>query len=295
MDLAQLTRLAITASVLLLVFSLGLGATMADVTHLLRRPVRLASALLAMYVVVPSVAAAVAGLFVLPRAVEVTLLAMAVSPVPPILPGKQLRLGGRERYVYGLLVAASVAGILLLPLGIAVLGRLFHRATHRGVLDAAKLGRVTVLLPRVAGVAVHHLAPERAERAATWASRLGTVLLLAGLVPIVVTVWPGIVFLVGTGAVVAIAAVVAAALVAGHWLGGPDPDDRTALAIAASMRHPGIALAIAGVNFPQETLVPATVVLFLLVNAIVTVPYGAWRRRRHPEGEGRAGPSRRAP
>src|SRR5262245_16215687 len=192
MDLAQLTRLAITASILLLVFGLGLGATMADVTHLLRRPVRLASALLAMYAVVPGVAAAVAGLFALPRAVEVTLLAMAVSPVPPILPGKQLRLGGRVHYVYGLLVAASVAGILLVPLAIEVLGRLFHHEAHIGILVVAKLVGVTVLLPLVAGVAVHHLAPERAERAATWASRLGTVLLLAGLVPIVVTVWPGI-------------------------------------------------------------------------------------------------------
>lgn len=40
-----------------------------------------------------------------------------------------------------------------------------------------------------------------------------------------------------------------------HWLGRPDPDDRTALAIASSMRHPGVALAIARLNFPEEMLV----------------------------------------
>src|SRR5262245_55983397 len=133
MDVAELIRLAITASILLLVFGLGLGATTADVTHLLRRPRSLASALLAMYVVVPTVAAALAGLFDLPLAVEVALVAMVVSPVPPILPGKQLRLGGRASYVYGLLVAASVAGIGLVPLAIEVLGRLFHREAHIGV------------------------------------------------------------------------------------------------------------------------------------------------------------------
>jgi BASS family bile acid:Na+ symporter len=68
---------------------------------------------------------------------------------------------------------------------------------------------------------------------------------------------------------------------AGHWLGGPDSDDRTALAIASSMRHPGVALAIARLNFPEEPLVPAAVILFLLINVIVTLPYGAWRRKAH--------------
>lgn len=69
-------------------------------------------------------------------------------------------------------------------------------------------------------------------------------------------------------------------LLAGHWLGGPDPDDRTALAIASSTRHPGVALAIAQLNFPEETRMPAVLSLFLLVNALETLPYGAWRRRR---------------
>lgn len=282
MDAAQLIRLAISASIVLLVLGLGLRAAPADATYLLRRPTLLLPALLAMYVVVPSAAAALAGLFDLPLTVEVALLAMAVSPVPPILPGKQLRLGGRTSYVYGLLVAAAVAAIVLVPLAVEVLGWVFRREVHIGVLVVAKLLGVTVLLPLGAGLAVRHLAPALAERAATWASRLGTVLLVAGLLPTLVAVWPGIVVLVGTGAVLAIAAVVAAGL-AGHWLGGPEPGDRTALAIAASMRHPGVALAIAGINFPAERLVPATVLLFLLVNLVLTVPYGA-RRKRLREG-----------
>jgi BASS family bile acid:Na+ symporter len=92
--------------------------------------------------------------------------------------------------------------------------------------------------------------------------------------------------LVGNGTVLAIAAMGVTGLLAGHWLGGPDPDDRTALAIASSMRHPGVALAIARRNFPEEPLVPAAVLLFLLVNVIVTLPYGAWRRRAHADRAG---------
>jgi BASS family bile acid:Na+ symporter len=122
-----------------------------------------------------------------------------------------------------------------------------------------------------------------AERIAPTAARVGNVLLLAGLLAVLVVTGPAIVSLVGNGTVLVIAAVVLAGLAAGHWLGGPDPDDRTALAIASSMRHPGVALAIARLNFPEERLVPAAVLLFLLVNVIATLPYGVWRRRVHGE------------
>jgi BASS family bile acid:Na+ symporter len=37
----------------------------------------------------------------------------ALSPVPPILPGKQLRFGGRANYVYGLLLAAALSASYL--------------------------------------------------------------------------------------------------------------------------------------------------------------------------------------
>jgi hypothetical protein len=119
MDLAQLIRLAITASVLLLVFALGLRATAEDATYVLRRPVLILRGFLAMGVIVPAVAAALAALFQLNPAVEIALLAMAVGPVPPILPGKLLRLGGRASYVYGLLLAASLAAIVVVPLAIS--------------------------------------------------------------------------------------------------------------------------------------------------------------------------------
>jgi BASS family bile acid:Na+ symporter len=232
-----------------------------------------------MGVIVPAVAAALAALFHLTPAVEIAILAMAVSPVPPILPGKQLKLGGRVRYVYGLLVAAALAAIVVVPVAIEVLGWLFRREAHIGPGAVGRIVGVTVLLPLAAGMAVRRLVPGMAEDVTFWVARLGNVLLLAGLLAVLIVMGPAIVSLVGDGTVLIIAFVVVAGLLAGHWLGGPDPDDRTALAIAASMRHPGVALAIARLNFPEEKLVPAAVVLFVLVNLIVTLPYGAWRRR----------------
>ena len=74
-------------------------------------------------------------------------------------------------------------------------------------------------------------------------------------------------------------------LIVGHLLGGPEPDDRTVLAIATASRHPGIALAIAHINYPEEKQLAAAVLIFLLTNAALTAPYVFWRRRvrRAPE------------
>jgi BASS family bile acid:Na+ symporter len=242
-----------------------------------------------MYVAVPVVATALALMFHLTPAVRIALLAMAVSPVPPILPDKQRGLGARVEYVYGLLVAASVAAVALVPFAITVVGRLFQRDVDLVVAGVAKTIGVTVLVPLLAGLAVRHRGPGLAARVAPWVSRVANILLLVGCLPLLVIAGPGMVSFVGNGAILAIAAVVAAGLAAGHWLGGPNPDDRTALAIAASMRHPGVALVIAHGNLPEEPLVSAAVLLFFLVSFIATLPYGAWRKRAHAARAGRAG------
>jgi BASS family bile acid:Na+ symporter len=281
--LAAVVRLALMVSIRLLVFALGLRATVDDAIHVLQRPVLVLKGFLAMGVIVPLAAAVLAAIFPIHPAVEIALLAMAVGPVPPILPGKLLRLGGRSSYVYGLLVAAALAAIVVVPVAIEVLAWLFQREAHVGAGLVAKVVGMTVLLPLAAGLAVRRWAPKLAGRVEPLVSWAGNALLFTGLLVVVLAMWRDVVSLVGNGTVLAVATVVAVGLAAGHWLGGPDPGDRTALAIASSMRHPGLALAIARLNFPEEKLVPAAVLLFIVVNVLVTLPYGAWRRRAHAE------------
>ena len=70
-------------------------------------------------------------------------------------------------------------------------------------------------------------------------------------------------------------------------LGGPVPENRTSLAIATSSRHPGVALLLARANFPAEKLVVAAVLLYLLVNAVLAIPYLLWIKRRRTQLEER--------
>jgi BASS family bile acid:Na+ symporter len=53
------------------------------------------------------------------------------------------------------------------------------------------------------------------------------------------------------------------------------------LALSNAARHPAMAIAIGAAAFPDQKLVPAAVVLYLLASAIATAPYTAWRKRLH--------------
>ncbi len=295
MTLDQLIKLAVAASIPLLVAGMGMRVTFAEATsffhHVLRPPRSLVRAVLAMNFVVPIMAAAVALAFDLKPPVKVAIVAMSISPVPPILPGKQLKFGGRASYVYGLLVAVSLAAILFVPLSVQVLGWMLHREFHMGFGAIIMVVGRTILVPLCIGLAIGGLAPAAAARIGPWMVRLGNLLLIAALLPLIIALSKGMWLLVGNGTIVAITVVVGIAIAAGHWIGGPDEYDRTALGIVSAMRHPGVALTIGVANFPDDKLVPAGILLFTLVAAITTTLYGKLRLRRRPTPAGSSLPA----
>ena len=78
-----------------------------------------------MSVVMPMVVIAVAAVLDLPLEVKAALVAISISPVPPILQKKQVGAGGRIEFVTGLLVAMSVLAIVLVPLWVWILDQVF--------------------------------------------------------------------------------------------------------------------------------------------------------------------------
>jgi BASS family bile acid:Na+ symporter len=107
-------------------------------------------------------------------------------------------------------------------------------------------------------------------------SLIATLLLFSCAVAVLFSAWPAIVSLIGNGTIVALAAFVVIGLLTGHLLGGPGAEERSVLALASAARHPGVALAIASANFPEQKLAPAAVLLYLLVSAVLTIPYVMW-------------------
>src|SRR5215471_3055967 len=116
MTLAKLIPLAIQLSMAIVIFCVALNARFTDVVFLLRKPGLLLRSLVSMLLVMPVFAVAMARLFDLNLAVEIALVASSLSPVPPILPGKQIKAGGKSSYVIGLLTVTALVSIVYVPL-----------------------------------------------------------------------------------------------------------------------------------------------------------------------------------
>jgi bile acid:Na+ symporter, BASS family len=269
---------ALSASIFLVVAGFALEATWQDITNLFKRPALLGRSLLAMFVIMPVVTALLVVALDFRPHVEVALLLLAVSPVFPMLPKKAISAVGHRSYAYGLLATTALLSIALTPLSVAILSAVFGKDVSISSAVVAKVVLMTILAPLVLGVLVRQFAPAFADRIQGLVSGLGSVLLLLSFIPMLVFVWPALLTLLGQGTLVAIAIIAIMAFAVGHFLGGSESDDRTVLALATALRHPAVAISIAAAN-GADKVVSAAILLYVLVSAVLSIPYTLWRKR----------------
>jgi BASS family bile acid:Na+ symporter len=275
----QLVVLALQVSIAATVLGFGLRTTMGGLLYLVRRPGLLARSLLAMLVIMPIVAVVLTWAFAFRHAIEVALVALSISPVPPLLPNREGKAGGQASYGIALMALTAALSIVFVPLAIETLERVFGRPFGVPASTIVSMMLAMILVPLAIGVAIRTLAPGVADRIADPVANFARALLVLGALPLLLTTLPAIWHLVGDGAIAAYALFVTAGLAIGHLLGGPEPDHAVVLALSTACRHPAIAFAIASANFPEERF-GAAILLYLIVNIVVCIPYLGWRRRQ---------------
>ncbi len=279
MDLKQIVVLTLQISILSIVFGFGLKATLDDLLYVVRRPGLLARSILAVFVIMPVVAVILARLFDFAPTVRIVLVALAVSPLPPILPNKESKAGSGTPFGLGLMAMLALLSIVAVPVAVELLGRFLGRQLEAPSATIARVVLISTLVPLAAGMIVRAALPAVAYRLEKVVTLLGKVLLLLGVLALVAAALPEMWALIGNGNVLGIVIFNVAGLAIGHVLGGPNRDHSIVLALATACRHPAIALSLATANFPDQRF-GATIVLYLIVSAIVSLPYLAWQRRQ---------------
>jgi len=279
MDAKQLLTLAFQVAIIGTVFGFGLKSTKDDLLYVVQRPGLLIRSLLSVLVVMPILAILFVKAFDLRQTVEVVLVALAISPVPPLLPQKESKAGGRRSYGIGLMLFLGLVAIVAIPLVIEILERVFSRSFTADSGAIARIILIAVFLPLVAGMTVRMLMPRIAERLEKPVRIVANGLLIVGVVVLLAVSWEAIWAAIGSGTMLALIAFVVAGLLVGHLLGGPEREHSVVLALSTACRHPAIALAVAAANYPDQRF-GGTIILYLLVSAIVCIPYVAWQRRR---------------
>jgi len=266
--------IVVKASVALLILAIGLGATFQDLLYLWRRPKLLLRALLAMYVLVPAVTLLLVMVWPLPQGVKAALLVLAVSAGAPLLPRKLSKFGGTT-FTVSLVVVTSLVAIVVVPIWIGALARHFDVAVELSPLTVAWMIVKAFLLPLAIGMAIGAIAPKLAGRFAGPLAAIAGLALTIGSLVLLALHWD--VFLdVHWEGVASLLVLLVIAMAIGHLLGGPEPGDRTALAIACATRHIGIAVIVAAM-FPG----PRTIVVlaaYVVASVLVSLPYLRWRR-----------------
>jgi bile acid:Na+ symporter, BASS family len=279
MDLRQITLLALQVSILSTVFGFGLNTTHGDLQYVARRPGLLARALLAVFVIMPVVAVALVRMFNFSATVEIVLVALAISPVPPLLPKRETEAGGQTSFGLGLMAILALVSIVAVPVAVEILERYFGRPFAMAPGAVAAIVLKAALVPLAAGMAVRAILPTVAERLEAVVTLVAKVLLPLAIVALLLGTFSAIWAFVGPGTILAMVIFIAAGLGIGHVLGGPDPDHAVVLALSTACRHPAIALAIAATNFPDLRFGPL-ILLYLIVNAVMGIPYIRWQRRQ---------------
>lgn len=275
MEPALIVKLAAVLSIVLIVLSIGLGSTLGTGVRFLRdNPGQAARAMLAMFVAVPLFVLLVTWLVPLERPVRLALLALAVAPMPPILPRKQTKVGGENDFIAGLLLVAPLVAIVVTPLFIMLAERVYSRDASYDPLVEIKTLVITLAAPLLAGILFNRLAPSTAAKLVRPVGLAGTVLLALAALIILYFSLPAIRDAVGNGTLLTMALVVAFGLIAGYLLGGPEDGNRRALAVATASRHPGVAIAVAAGAFPGDAKpIVAAVLLYLIINALLGIAF----------------------
>jgi len=268
--------LVLKLSIVSLIFAIGLGSTPADLTNLWRRPTQLLRSLLAMYVLVPVAALSAVRILPLGVAVETAMLVLAISAGAPMLPRKLMKIG-REGYVFSLVVTSSLLAVVAVPAWLAVIGPLFGRESTVEPRAVALVIAKAFLAPLLVGMLLRWPLSKVAERLSDWIlGAAGAALTVAGLA--LLALHGNLLLEVGWIPLLSLVGMTVVALAIGHAVGGPDPGDRTALAVCCSTRHVGIAmLAASTVPGPR---VAVLVLAYVLASAVVSIPYLRWRRAR---------------
>jgi BASS family bile acid:Na+ symporter len=282
MDRNDLVTALFQISLFLTVFSIGLKSTLRDTLYLFRYPRSFMLSVLSMAVIMPALAVSATLLLDLHPAVELALVALSVSPVPPFLPLRVVKAGGKPAYTLSLLAITAVLSVVVIPVAVTIFSRVYAVEFRRHPLDILPVALTSVLLPLAFGMLARISMPAFAIGLSNRLPLVAMALLLVSVLSILLTLREEVLALIGVPTLAALGGFALLGYLVGDLLGGLKPEDRTVLAFATAMRHPGIALAVAQGTSEAETVVSAAVLLYLIMGILASGLYMAGRRRLDP-------------
>lgn len=269
-------KFIVAASIVLQVIAIGIQTRPSNLLTCVRRPSWLLRIIVSMYIAVPLLATVLAKMSGVADRMKGAMLLMAIAAVAPLLPRKLLKIGVDVGFAESFAAVTMLLAIPLVPITATALGMMFGRTIVVPASAVAATLAKTFLVPLLVGMVLRAVLRDRSIRLGEIAGKVGTALLVL-VVLLLFIAQRETIFPLAWRSLPMLIVYAAGSLLIGHVIGGPDPGERTALAVATVTRHPGLAILIASAVAPQAVFVPAILVV-VACSAVVAVPYTIWRK-----------------
>ncbi len=269
----------VTITIFSLMLAIGVNLSFAELLYLWRRPVILLRTLLAVVVLVPLVVIFLIRLFDLSSGITTGLALLAAAPGAPLTTKRSQMAGGTFPYSVSLQLTLALLAMLITPITLDIFYVLFDLEIDSVMISQVfqQVARVQ-FFPIILGLLIQKFSPKTT-------SVIGKPLILIAntlfLLLLIILIIPGfrLILQIGILPLVVIVMMVVVSLAIGHLLGGSEVDKRSALAIACIARNIGLAMYIAYLSNSQQQVIP-TLVSYMILGALIAIPYSTWSKRQ---------------
>jgi predicted Na+-dependent transporter len=206
-----------------------------------------------------------------------TLLLMSVCPGVPLLLASARSVRGAVSTAFLALLLSAAIEPLMLPLWTHVMSAIQPANLTIQPLDVMRVRIPTLWLPIAVGFALRALWPRATGVLAYLSDGVYIVGFVASAIVVLIEGFP-MLFQVPPRTFVAAVVITIGDGLIGYWAGWPRREDQKAIAVAAALTNPALALAVVEVSYPGYQA-GALVAVYLLLRGAVMLPFEFWLRR----------------
>jgi BASS family bile acid:Na+ symporter len=283
-DFITVVRALTMACLIGLLLTVGLRLTVAEVAAAIHS-CRLTLILAVNFIVIPLLIVLLIRLFSLEAEIAVGMILLAAAPFAPVVPVFVKLVRGDLALAAGLTSLLSVPSSFMTPQVVMCALRAVPGvgALNFDVLRILGILTLTITLPLLLGMALHHHAPGLTRRILRPVEVLSEAIGALSLTVVTIGEFQSILS-VGWMPLLAMAIASEVALVLGYWLGGKESSSRRVVAFGTSNRNIALALLLAVENFTGSNVISAVVANGFLLIFFGLLHVAFWRFVREVHG-----------
>ncbi len=275
--LETLAKLSILVFVIGSMSSMGLSLKMDQLIAPLKNAKLVLLAVLANFILVPTIAYIITMIIPLDESVRIGLILLSTAAGAPFLPKLAEVAKGNVAFSVGLMVLLMVITIIYLPLVLPLL----LSGVEVSPWEIAKSLIVMMLIPLAIGLLINARYEEAAAKIQPTFGQASNIALLVLTVLGLVLNFSSMIALVGSLGILAGMIFIVAALVVGYLLGGSNRGIKNVMGLGTAQRNISAALVVAGQNFDSNAI--TYVMVIAIIGLVVLMPLAGELGKRSPD------------